>query len=147
MNKEVLSIINEEFEMVPESFGGEKEIYEVRKAEDILGTKLPKDYVEFICMFGCGVVGTTVILGLGEAQFVSTPSFVEETLKFRRELSSKYEKIVIIGVDGAGNPIGFNSPNEEIILYDHNLGEKVFIASNFSEYLKKACYDEINIQF
>lgn len=147
MNKEILSIINEEFEMVPEAFGGAITINEVKKAEKLIETKLPEDYIEFICMFGCGVVGSTVILGLGETQFVYRPSFVEETLNFREELPSEYKKIVIIGVDGAGNPIGFNPPNREIILYDHDFGEVVLLANNFSEYLRSACLNELNIQF
>lgn len=53
----------------------------------------------------------------------------------------------MIGVDGEGNPIGFNSSSKEIILFDHNSGEEVFLAINFSEYLRKACYNELNIQF
>ena len=147
MNKDILSIIKEQFDMVPESFGGKVAIEEVDKAKVLIGVELPEDYIEFICMFGCGVVGSTVILGLGEAQFVSTPSFVNETIEFRRELPSKYKKFVVIGVDGAGNPIGFNSPSKEIVLFDHNFNGEVCLAGDFSEYLRKACYNELKIQF
>nr|WP_069681009.1 SMI1/KNR4 family protein [Clostridium sp. ZBS13] len=133
--------------MVPESFGGEVTIEEVDKAKELIGVELPEDYIEFICMFGCGVVGATVILGLGEAQFVSTPSFVNQTIEFRGELPNKYKDFVVIGVDGAGNPIGFNSPSKEIILFDHDFDGEVCLALNFSEYLRKACYNELKIQF
>ncbi|WP_027624761.1 SMI1/KNR4 family protein [Clostridium lundense] len=147
MNNEIFRIIKEEFDMVPEAFGGEVNQEEIDKCKELIDTELPEDYMEFICRFGCGVVGTTVILGLGEAQFVSTPSFVEQTIRFRHELPSKYKNFVVVGVDGQGSPIGFNSPSKEIILFDHNSGEEVYLAVNFSEYLRKACYNELNIQF
>ncbi len=147
MNKDVLSFINERFDMVPESFGGKVSIEEVNKAKEMIGVELPEDYIEFICMFGCGVVGSTVILGLGEAEYVSTPSFVNETIEFRNDLSENYKNFVVIGIDGAGNPIGFNSPSKEIILFDFDFGGEVYLASNFSEYLRKACYHELKIQF
>lgn len=72
----MFSIIKKVYDMVPESFAGEVPIEEVHETKKLLGVELPEDYIQFICMFGCGVVGTTVILGLGEAQFASTPSFV-----------------------------------------------------------------------
>lgn len=147
MNEEILNIIKEEFDIVPESFGGKVSREEIDKSTQLLGIELPEDYIEFVCRFGCGVVGTTVILGLGKPQFVSTSSFVEETIRFRNELPGKYKNFVVIGVDGAGNPIGFNLPSKEIVLFDHNLGEEICLAVSFAEYLRKACYNGLNVQF
>lgn len=147
MNKDVLKIINEEFSMVPEAFGGTVAKEDIDKAIDMIGVDLPDDYIEFICRFGCGGVKGTVILGLGESEFFYRLSFVEATLSFRNELPDKYEKFVVVGMDGAGNPVGFNAPDRKIILFDHDSGEEVLLANDFSEYLQKACYDELGIQF
>lgn len=62
MDEEILNIIKEEFYMIPESFGGEISREEIDKSTQLLGIELPEDYIEFVCRFGCDVVGTTVIL-------------------------------------------------------------------------------------
>jgi hypothetical protein len=46
---------------------------------------------------------------LKEAEFVATHSFVEKSLYFRKALPKGYENFVAFGIDGAGNPVGFNS--------------------------------------
>ncbi len=48
-------------------------------------------------------------MGLKEAEFVATPSFVEKSLYFRKALPKGYENFVAIGIDGADNPVEFNS--------------------------------------
>ncbi|USK50229.1 hypothetical protein LIT38_01660 [Bacillus sp. CMF12] len=63
-------------------------------------------------------MGEAIVLGLKVAEFVVTPSFVEKSLLFRKALPKGYENFTAIGIDGAGNPVGFNSPNKEIITFD-----------------------------
>lgn len=147
MKIELLNAIDEEFEMCPEAFGGPVNIEDVTQAEDELKANLPNDFKIFLLRYGSGAVGEAVVLGLKEAEFVATPSFVKQTLKFRESLPKDYEKFVVIGIDGAGNPVGFNSPNTEIIRFDHDTCEEEVIAINFEEYLEKALREEINIHF
>ncbi|WP_336047167.1 SMI1/KNR4 family protein [Solibacillus ferritrahens] len=147
MKVELINAIDEEFEMCPEAFGGPVNIEEVTQAEDELKVKLPEDFKMFLTRYGSGAVGEAIVLGLKEAEFVATPSFVKQTFKFRESLPKNYEKFVVIGIDGAGNPIGFNSPNTEIIRFDHDTFEAEVIAINFEKYLEKALIEEINIHF
>ncbi|WP_375345383.1 hypothetical protein ACEWPB_15685 [Priestia megaterium] len=67
-----------------------------------------------------------VVLGLREAEFVSTPSFVDKSIQFRNILPQGYEHFVVIGVDSAGNPVGFQYPNKEIVIVDFDFGGKMF---------------------
>ncbi|WP_071460603.1 SMI1/KNR4 family protein [Bacillus massilinigeriensis] len=147
MKIEILNAIDEEIEMCPEAFGGPLNIEEVNQAEDELKVKLPEDFKEFLLRYGSGAVGEAIILGLKEAEFVATPSFVEKSLHFRKALPQGYENFTAIGIDGAGNPVGFNFPNTEIITFDFNFGGKEIIAESFEEYLEKAIREELNIHF
>lgn len=147
MKVEILNAIDEEFEMCPEAFGGALNIEEVNQAEDELKVKLPADYKEFLLRYGSGAVGEAIILGLKEAAFVATPSFVEKSIHFREVLPKGYDNFTVIGIDGAGNPVGFNFPNTEIITFDFNFGGKKIIAESFEEYLEKAISEELNMQF
>ena len=147
MKIEILNAIDEELEMCPEAFGGPINIQEVNQAEDELKVKLPEDFKEFLLRYGSGAVGEAIILGLKEAEFVATPSFVEKSLHFRKALPKGYENFIVIGIDGAGNPVGFNFPNTEIIIFDFNFGGKEIIAESFEGYLEKAIREELNIHF
>lgn len=108
---------------------------------------LLEDYKLFLLKYGSGAMGEVIILGLREAEFVTTPSFVQKSLQFRKILPEGYENFIVIGICGAGNPIGFNSPNTEIITFDFDFGGKEIIARSFEEYLEKAIHEEINIHF
>lgn len=147
MKIELLKAIDEEFEMCPEAFGGPVKDNEVKQAENELQVTLPDDYKMFILKYGAGAVGETIILGLREAEYVATPSFVKQSLLHRENLPYGYEKFVVIGIDGAGNPVGFNFPNKEIIRFHYDKGEKEVIANSFEEFLEKSLKEEINIQF
>ncbi|AWB43686.1 1,3-beta-glucan synthase regulator [Paenibacillus sp. CAA11] len=147
MKNELLIAIDEEFEMYPEAFGGPVSIEEVKQAEDKLKVKLPEDFKMFLLKYGSGAVGEAIVLGLNEAELVATPSFVDKSLQFRSILPEGYENFVVIGVDGAGNPIGFDSSNGEIIVFDFDFGGTEILASSFEKYIEKALHEELNIQF
>lgn len=147
MKIELLNVIDEEFEVCPEAFGGPVNIKEVIQAEDELKVKLPEDFKVFLLKYGSGAVGEAIVLGLREAEFVATPSFVEKSLQFKNILPEGYENFIVIGIDGAGNPVGFNSPDKEIITFDFDFGGKEIIARSFEEYLEKAIREELNIHF
>ncbi|MGG0386290.1 hypothetical protein ABEY69_25165 [Priestia filamentosa] len=48
--------------------------------------KLPEDFKQFLLKYDSGAVGEAIVLGLREAEFVATPSFVEKSLQFRSSL-------------------------------------------------------------
>ncbi|WP_243292955.1 SMI1/KNR4 family protein [Bacillus sp. FJAT-47783] len=83
-------------------------------------------------------VGEAIILGLREAEYVATPSFVEQSLKYRENLLEGYEKFVVIGIAGSGNPVGFNLSGNPIIRFHYDTGETEVIANSFEEYLEKS---------
>ncbi|GKV56657.1 hypothetical protein NCCP2222_26040 [Sporosarcina sp. NCCP-2222] len=147
MKVTLINAIDAEYEMCPEAFGGSLKIEEVTQAEDELNIKFPEDFIEFLLRYGSGAVGEAIILGLKEVEFVATPSFIEKSKHFRGILPKGYENFITIGIDGAGNPIGFNFPNTEIITFDFNFGGKEVLAKTFEEYLEKAIHEELNIQF
>ncbi|WP_107724449.1 hypothetical protein [Desmospora activa] len=92
-----------------------KEIVEALETE-------PPDYKEFVCRYGSGEIGNVVVLGLREAEFVPTPSFFDQTIKYRKELPIEYSNTIVIGVDGVGNPVGFIPPDTSIFVFDQNFG-------------------------
>lgn len=147
MKDEILKLIQVECDRVPEAFGGPVSEKEVKKAEEILGIKIQNDYKEFICRFGAGCVEQAVILGLREAEFLPTSSFIEQSLDFRKQLPSEYSKMVVIGVDGAGNPIGFIYPSETIFVYDYDFGGRYDLANSFEDYVLKALNRTLGIHF
>lgn len=147
MKIELLNAVDQEFERYPEAFGGAVDSEEVIQAEVKLKVKLPEDFKRFLLKYGSGAIGEAVVLGLREAEFVSTPSFVDKSLQFRNMLPQGYEHFVVIGVDSAGNPVGFQYPNKEIIIVDFDFGGKNVLAGSFEEYLEKAIREELKIHF
>lgn len=147
MKKEIFEAIEEERDTCPEAFGGPATEAEVIEAEKCLGVKLPPDYKEFLYKYGSGGVGKVIVLGLREAEFVATPSFVEQSLEFRKQLPVEYSKMVVIGVDGAGNPVGFNPSDSTIFVFDFDFGGYHALASSFEEYLDKAINQQLDVQF
>ncbi|MFD1434310.1 SMI1/KNR4 family protein [Kroppenstedtia eburnea] len=147
MKKELFDKIDERYEMIPEAFGGPVPESEIDEAEEELRVKLPEEYREFIRRYGSGGVGDAVILGLRQAEFLSTPSFVKETEAFRNDLPKEYSNMIVIGVDGAGNPIGFQPPDQTTFLLDHNFEGYVKLAVSFEDYLSKALSRKLGIHF
>ncbi|MCP1446924.1 SMI1/KNR4 family protein [Priestia megaterium] len=147
MKIELLNAVDQEFERYPEAFGGAVTSEEVTQAEAKLKVKLPEDFKKFLLRYGSGAIGEAIVLGLREAEFVSTPSFVDKSLQFRNMLPQGYEHFVVIGVDSAGNPVGFQYPNKEIIIVDFDFSGKKVIAGSFEEYLEKSIHEELNIHF
>jgi len=147
MRKDLFEAIDVQFEMVSDAFGGPVKEEEVDQAEQRLGVKLSGAYKEFVRRYGSGSVSEAIILGLREAEFVPTPSFVEESIHFRNQLPKDFSDIVVIGVDGAGNPIGFKSNESTIFIYDFDFGGRRDVAASFEDYVEKALNEQLDIQF
>lgn len=147
MKVDLIHAIEEEFQACPEAFGGPVSIQEVEQAEKELQMKLPESFKQFLQSYGSGGVGEVIVLGLREAEWVSMPSFVEQSLRFRTILPKGYENFVVIGIDGAGNPVGFSDSDGGIISFDFDFGGDKWVASSLEEYIEKVLKGEIGIQF
>ena len=56
--------------------------------------------------------------------------------KFQRHLQNDLTNVVILGVDGCGNPFGISRSSGKILLRDHETGEIEQIADSFPHFLK-----------
>ncbi|WP_010250437.1 SMI1/KNR4 family protein [Acetivibrio cellulolyticus] len=134
-------------DQVPEAFGKPIEEVKIVEAEKTLGVTLPEEYKSFIKEFGSGAVGEAIIIGLSEAKFVETPSFVEESLRFREELPDEYKNIVVIGIDNSGNPVGFLPESPVVFVYDYDFGGRYDLAKDFNEYVEKSLNRTLDVGF
>lgn len=135
MREDVSRWIDNEANTYPEAFGVPAGSEDVQQAEATLAVTLPADYRLFLRRHGAGAVGNVTVYGLSQAEleFVETPSFVDETLAVREELSD--DGVVVIGRDVLGNPIGFDLPDETVVRFIISTGEREVIADNFETYL------------
>ncbi len=150
MRKEHIDMINDLRSQIPETFGRPATDNEIINAENTLGVKLPNEYKVFLREFGSGCVGRAIILGLSEAEFVGTPSFVDTTLEYRQvfcEDIPEYKDIVVIGVDGSGNPIGYLPDSPTIFVHDHDFGGRYDLATDFNDYVDKALNGTLQASF
>jgi len=110
---------------------------EIEEAERRLGVSFPDDYRDFIHRYGGAVIGGTSILGLRQPPLMpDEPPFVtDESLQSRSELPAPYNKIVVISIDGFGNPIGFVPPDPSIIIFNYDFGGRSVLAPSFEEYV------------
>ena len=133
MREDVSRWIDNEANTYPEAFGVPAGSEDVEQAEATLAATLPADYRLFLRRHGAGAVGNVTVYGLSEAEFVETPSFVEETFVVRDELSD--DGVVVIGRDLLGNPIGFDLPDETVVRFIISTGEREVVADDFEAYL------------
>ena len=98
----------------------------IENAEELLGVKLPKQYVDFLKMFGHGGIGGIEIIGIG---LTGRLIFVEMTLDYRDE-GLPNNLVVIENVD------------EWIDCIDCNTGKVV--SWDFTGYIKEdySCFDD-----
>lgn len=150
MRKDQIQEVNKLRNQVPEAFGEPASEEEIINAERKLGTKLPEEYKVFLREFGAGGVGGAIILGLSEAEFLYTPSFVDISLQFRKQFRDdipEYGNLVVIGIDGSGNPIGYLPNNTTIFVNDHDFGGRYDVANDFCDYIDKALSGTLDISF
>lgn len=150
MRKEQIDTVREFRNQVPEAFGRSATEEEIVNAEAKLGVELLNEYKVFLKEFGSGGVGQAIILGLSEAEFVATPSFVDISLEIRKEFYKdipEYGDIVVIGIDGSGNPVGYLPDSPTIFVHDHDFGGRYNLASDFSDYVDKALNGTLEVSF
>jgi hypothetical protein len=142
MNSRIFEALERESKRWPDSQGGAASEEEVREAENIVGARLPEDYRGLLLRCGSAMVGGHSILGVRKAPLAADepPCFHEQTIAFRRQLPGEFRSMVVIEVDGAGNPIGFIPPDRTVFVFDHDFGGRHDLALSFEEYLEKILF-------
>jgi len=137
MKEETRAALQREFSRWEGSTASPVPHQEIQAAETALGVSFAEDYREFLREFGGAVIRGTSILGLRQPPLMpdEPASVIDQSMLFRSELPDPYDKIVVISVDDAGNPIGFVPPDPAIVTFDHNFGGRYHLASSFGEYL------------
>jgi hypothetical protein len=93
---------------------------------------LPDDVRWFLCAHGGGAVGREWLDGISELR--------QSQIKFQSESGTggwSLKDVVIVGWDGAGNPIAVRRGSGEVIIEDHTFGGVHTEAPSFVEYLEK----------
>lgn len=113
---------------------------EVTAAEQKIGIILPEDYKEFIRRYGGAIVGPFPVYGLRRAEPMGDDkaSFLEVTNHFRQQRWPGVDKLVVISMDHAGNPVGLDAEGK-IWISDHDARAIQLLALNFEAYLRKWC--------
>lgn len=107
----------------------------IKAAEKRLKSRFPADYVEFLRLFGCGVVGPNSVFGIGLAEAMGVgDDVVTVTERFRSQRWPGIAEWVIISDDGRGNPIGI-APSGQIMMSDHDVGDASVLADDFEGFL------------
>lgn len=139
MNDHVVRQLRKYFAQSPALCGKPASEAAITSAQERLGCIFEPAYVEFLRLFGCGVVGPDPIFGLG-ADAVdamgSDEDVVTQTEHFRAQQWLGVSGWYVVSVDGRGNPIGIDSDGR-VRLSDHDAGEIVDVAESFEKFLVK----------
>lgn len=140
MSPETWRAIEAIFSKHPVMRAGPVAYEEIDTASMAIDVRFPEDYREFIHRYGGAIVGPLSIIGLRKAPAMarSESSVIEVTRRFRQQRWQAVENWLIISVDQAGNPIGFDNEGK-IWINDHDAGVIEPIAGNFEEFLQKRC--------
>ena len=104
-----------------------------------LGCQFSPEYVDFLRLFGCGVIGPDPVFGIGaDAVDAMGPDddVVTQTEDFRAQNWPGVKDWYVISVDARGNPIGIGSDGR-LRLSDHDVGDIVVVAESFGQFLAR----------
>lgn len=137
MDSDLRHALAKEFEHWPEAVAEGVTRDEIAEAERRLGVALPDDYVEFLELFGGGIVRGRSIFGLRKPPLMpDEPAlFTEQTERFWRELPMPYSHMVVVSMDDSGNPIGFMPDDRAVFAFDFDFGGRHELATTFESYL------------
>jgi hypothetical protein len=108
---------------------------EIAHFESIHG-KIPDDFRWFLRNCGSGIFGSERVDGIS-ALFKSHEKFKKES-KSPRGWTLK--DFFLIGWDGSGNPFGIDLRTCEIVIEDHNFGDKHRLAGSLEEFMLKGIW-------
>jgi hypothetical protein len=140
MRAETWQALDDLFASTPLLRAEEVEADEIAAAEREVGIELAEDYKEFIHRYGGAIVGPFRLFGLRKAIPMgrNEKSFVEITNTFRRQHWPAVDKLAVISMDHAGNPVGLDGTGK-VWISDHDSRRVQIIAESFEGYLRKQC--------
>ena len=131
-------------------FCGSIEPMKIERAEEILGTKFPSSYKEFLTLYGCGDLFGVEIFGIIKDPDIdgkSVPNGIWLTLDERSNGMNKH--LIVISETGDGayyvlNTEQRNELNECPVCIWYRDGELEFFAPTFDDFLSETLQDMID---
>lgn len=139
MKTETLDKIDNIFKKFPDLRGVGATDAQIRDAESQISCRFHVDYIEFLTIYGCGIVGRKSIFGIGMIEDMGVgETVVEQTVWYRGDGWPGVEYWYVISSDGYGNPIGIR-PDGAVMISDHDHGGVDKLADGFEEFIVKWC--------
>jgi hypothetical protein len=107
---------------------------EIDAAEEAVGVPFVPDYRWFLRKYGGAMVKSLPVFGLRASEVMGNFSVVDETLRFRKDGWKLTEDLVVISMDGSGNPIGI-AKDGRVWISDHDVRADSVIADSFEDFL------------
>jgi hypothetical protein len=107
---------------------------EIDAAEKAIGTSFVADYRWFLRQYGGAMVQSLPVFGLRSSEVMWDSTVVDETMRFRKRGWKLTDKLVVISMDGSGNPIGI-ADDGRVWISDHDVGADTVIADSFEDFL------------
>jgi len=139
MRNEIVHQLEEYFTKYPILRGRPASEATIEAAQQRLGCRFAREYVDFLRLFGCGIVGPDPVYGIGAeavAAMGSDDDVDAQTERFRAQQWPGVTDWYVISVDGRGNPIGIG-PDGKVRLSDHDVGDILIVAESFEAFLTK----------
>ena len=135
MNQHTITMLQRHFAESPVLHGRPATNTEIMRAQQQLTCKFVPDYIEFLRLFGCGIVGPDPVFGIGVAQAMGdTDDVVWQTKYFREQRWPGVDGWYVISEDARGNPIGID-PYGKVRRSDHDVGDISIVADDFESFL------------
>lgn len=109
---------------------------QIAEAEEKLGVKFSRDYVDFISRFGDAYAGLDIWAFEGNETVVSrTESLREVHREVLEEVQPDIDGVYVISDDGSGNPI-VQDPKGRILLFDHDNNEFELLSESLEQFIE-----------
>ena len=115
---------------------------EIDAAEKAIGVPFVPDYRWFLRRYGGAMVKSLPVFGLRSAPAMWNSTVVDETMGFRKRGWKRTDQLVVISVDGSGNPIGIGDGGR-VWISDLDVGADTVIASSFENFIAGILDDRI----
>ena len=143
MHDDTWRMIAGRFQQRPETKACPVDAEEFDRIMQQFGTRIDRDYREFVLRYGGGFVGPNPVFGLRKAEMMGTVggkgTAPEITQWFKNRHWPGVEDWLIFSIDQGGNPVGF-APDGTVWLSDQlDFGQMVQLATGFEDYILKWC--------
>jgi hypothetical protein len=141
MIRDTLASIEKERDRFPNCFAESVPSQgEIETASSELGIAFNEDYIEFLTVFGGGIVGAYPIFGLRPVSVMGTArwSVLDVTNEYRQQTVPGVNSWIVFSEDHAGNPVGMDSDGV-VWTHDHDFGGISRLYDNFESYITDQC--------